>query len=100
MRFTIVSLILGGASMVGAFSPSQHSQRLSGSTILFSSTEEVATEAATSTDEPLDPKEMVKLFGRLAEKYIIIDESGGTPTTNKGIQALILPERVILNSRR
>ena len=75
MRFSIVSLILG-ASMVGAFSPSQQQQRLSGSTILFSSTEEVA-EAATNTDEPLDPKEIVKLFGRLAEKYIMLDESGG-----------------------
>jgi hypothetical protein len=33
--------------------------------------------AADTTTAPLDPKELVKLFGRLAEKYIMLDSSGG-----------------------
>mmetsp|Transcript_11459 Transcript_11459/g.24164 ORF Transcript_11459/g.24164 Transcript_11459/m.24164 type:complete len:236 (+) Transcript_11459:159-866(+) len=42
-----------------------------------------ATEEGTATvdvnvaDLDLDPKEVVKVFGRLAEKYIMLDESGG-----------------------
>ena len=32
---------------------------------------------ATSQDVVIDPKEAVKLFGRLAEKYIMLDASGG-----------------------
>lgn len=30
-----------------------------------------------STEATIEPKEAVKLFGRLAEKYIMLDESGG-----------------------
>jgi hypothetical protein len=33
--------------------------------------------AAAETSVSFDPKEAVKLFGRLAEKYILLDESGG-----------------------
>lgn len=36
---------------------------------------ETSTTAATTID--IDPKEAVKLFGRLAEKYIALDSSGG-----------------------
>ena len=32
---------------------------------------------STSVDVELEPKEVVKVFGRLAEKYIMLDESGG-----------------------
>lgn len=34
-------------------------------------------EESTSSKQPVDPKEAVKLFGRLAEKYIMLDASGG-----------------------
>ena len=37
-----------------------------------------ATTAAETTEIPsISPKEAVKLFGRLAEKYIMLDSSGG-----------------------
>lgn len=32
---------------------------------------------STVSDTSIEPKEAVKLFGRLAEKYIMLDESGG-----------------------
>ncbi len=32
---------------------------------------------STAVDIELEPKEVVKVFGRLAEKYIMLDESGG-----------------------
>ena len=34
-------------------------------------------DATTSEEVTVDPKEAVKLFGRLAEKYIMLDSSGG-----------------------
>lgn len=42
-----------------------------------STDETTATTAATETKIEVDPKEAVKLFGRLAEKYIMLDASGG-----------------------
>ena len=54
-------------------------------TALHSTTTEEAIAANTDTntntvdpaDLDFDPKEVVKVFGRLAEKYIMLDESGG-----------------------
>ena len=46
------------------------------SSALHSTTEE-APISAILPDIELDPKEVVKVFGRLAEKYIMLDESGG-----------------------
>ena len=70
MRPTLFSVcccaaILGQAI---AFAPCvpQQQQRV-GATRLFEATTEVAVE----------PKELVKIFGRLAEKYIMLDDSGG-----------------------
>jgi hypothetical protein len=37
----------------------------------------VTTTDATNTVSTIDPKDAVKVFGRLAEKYIMLDESGG-----------------------
>lgn len=37
----------------------------------------VKMSSAATTDISLDPKEAVKLFGRLAEKYIMLDDTGG-----------------------
>ena len=36
-----------------------------------------ADATATTEEVSIDPKEAVKLFGRLAEKYIMLDASGG-----------------------
>mmetsp|Transcript_2494 Transcript_2494/g.2991 ORF Transcript_2494/g.2991 Transcript_2494/m.2991 type:complete len:224 (+) Transcript_2494:85-756(+) len=38
---------------------------------------DVVEETTTTTTVEIEPKEMVKLFGRLAEKYIMLDSSGG-----------------------
>ena len=46
------------------------------STALHSTTDEAPASTALP-DIELDPKEVVKVFGRLAEKYIMLDESGG-----------------------
>ena len=46
------------------------------STALYSTTDEAPISAALP-DIDIDPKEAVKVFGRLAEKYIMLDESGG-----------------------
>lgn len=43
-------------------------------------TPDTATPPLTATDDAIvdiDPKDAVKIFGRLAEKYIMLDESGG-----------------------
>ncbi|VEU45298.1 unnamed protein product [Pseudo-nitzschia multistriata] len=53
-----------------AFAPPNRQE----STALYS-TAEGATAVTAELD--LDPKEVVKVFGRLAEKYIMLDESGG-----------------------
>jgi len=37
----------------------------------------VTTAAVAESSIEIDPKECVKLFGRLAEKYIMLDASGG-----------------------
>jgi hypothetical protein len=47
---------------------------------LHSTTEETAETSSVSAALPdidLEPKEVVKVFGRLAEKYIMLDESAG-----------------------
>eukprot|EP00977_Amphora_coffeiformis_P006254 scaffold1341_cov178-Amphora_coffeaeformis.AAC.31 len=49
------------------------STRPTDSIIQLSSSTTTAAESGVS----VDPKEAVKLFGRLAEKYIMLDESGG-----------------------
>ena len=36
-----------------------------------------AIETETNTETTVEPKEAVKIFGRLAEKYIMLDSSGG-----------------------
>jgi hypothetical protein len=37
----------------------------------------VLHDSVAPTETSMDPKEAVKLFGRLAEKYIMLDSSGG-----------------------
>lgn len=62
-------LLYGGHAIEGFVSNHQHLHHRT--SVLYSTTEEV-TDAIT-----IDPKDGVKLFGRLAEKYIMLDESGG-----------------------
>ena len=70
-RAILLSQILCGLTIEGFVSPRHHHN-----TALHSTAEE--TPAATAVaDLDLDPKEVVKVFGRLAEKYIMLDESGG-----------------------
>lgn len=73
LRSVLISQILCGVTTDGFVS------RYHGlDTALRSTTEDPAV--STSLSEigvDLDPKEVVKVFGRLAEKYIMLDESGG-----------------------
>jgi hypothetical protein len=69
MRLVLTMMALG---MTESFAPMMASPscRTTTTTSLFSTTE-------TSPELSIEPKEAVKLFGRLAEKYIMLDESGG-----------------------
>lgn len=71
MRFFCV--ILPILAYVGAFAPAPlaNPSRI----CLFEATE--ANTIVAGTDQKLEPKEAVKLFGRLAEKYIMLDSTGG-----------------------
>ena len=62
-------ILYGGHAIEGFVSNHQHLHHRT--SVLYSTTEEVM-DAIT-----IDPKDGVKLFGRLAEKYIMLDESGG-----------------------
>lgn len=59
-----------------AFSGLSSSTR-SHQTLLFSSETTTEAEAGPTTTKTIDPKDAVKLFGRLAEKYIMLDASAG-----------------------
>ena len=65
LRTLLLSQILCAANAFVAVSGPKSATRLSSTT----------ESAPTAVD--LDPKEVVKVFGRLAEKYIMLDESGG-----------------------
>lgn len=63
MRLLLTVLI---ASLVQGFAPT------------FTATKQCTTELfSTASDVSIEPKDAVRLFGRLAEKYIMLDESGG-----------------------
>lgn len=61
MKFLLALLL---TTLVKGFVPSSSARQGS---LLYSTAEEVS----------IEPKDVVKLFGRLAEKYIMLDESGG-----------------------
>lgn len=65
MKFLSILLALLLTTLVKGFVPSSSSARQG--SLLYSTAEEVS----------IEPKDVVKLFGRLAEKYIMLDESGG-----------------------
>lgn len=71
MALRIATLLYLCAAVVGftAVTPRTGTPQNRVPTALFSST---AESAAIS----VDPKEAVKLFGRLADKYILLDSSG------------------------
>mmetsp|Transcript_54511 Transcript_54511/g.80916 ORF Transcript_54511/g.80916 Transcript_54511/m.80916 type:complete len:177 (+) Transcript_54511:116-646(+) len=76
----ILLVQLSTSRVVNAFIPRPNAFTISrehfhtSSVISSTSTEE--TSQTTNTAE-IDPKEAVKVFGRLAEKYIMLDSSGG-----------------------
>jgi hypothetical protein len=69
MRLLITIMTLG---MAEGFAPMMTSPSYRTSTTTSFSTTETSPELSI-----IEPKEAVKLFGRLAEKYIMLDESGG-----------------------
>jgi hypothetical protein len=70
MRLLLVSAC---AAFVARLSPAPFLKTTSRGAFSVLSSSEIATEETIS----VDPKEAVKLFGRLAEKYILLDASGG-----------------------
>ena len=72
MKLFVVCIVVTMAMVAQAFVPS-------GSTAGTMSHHERSSFSLCSTvsDVSIEPKEAVKLFGRLAEKYIMLDESGG-----------------------
>ena len=68
----ILSFLCLAFTLAAGFVPQQRGGS-SSTTSLWQSTEVAGEEAVTV----LDPKEGVKLFGRLAEKYIMLDETAG-----------------------
>lgn len=92
----VLSLVGSSTSWVAAFTPplqstgitrTQAQTRGGASLLLWQSESSSSTTAATSETETasssttgppvVDPKEAVKIFGRLAEKYIMLDETAG-----------------------
>ena len=63
---TTICLLLGSAAGFSA----NHRRHAAPATALFSTAEETAAVS-------IDPKDAVRVFGRLSEKYIMLDESGG-----------------------
>lgn len=77
MKHIATTIIVGAACLpafITGFSPPSVSQHSISSTSLQS---EVASPEAEVDTIKTDPKEAVKLFGRLAEKYIMLDASAG-----------------------
>ena len=71
---TVKALLLfasGAHVLVDAFVPAQQHAFNCPSTI------RIGSAVTGETEVSVDPKEVVKLFGRLAEKYIMLDDSGG-----------------------
>lgn len=77
LRQVSVTLFLLGSCCTEGFAP----QKISGTTTnqckLYSTTESSSPAEENVDTVSLEPKEVVKLFGRLAEKYIMLDETGG-----------------------
>jgi len=68
--FLTLSLCFASSTLVQAFAPSN----VSGCRFITHLADATTT---TAQDVTIDPKEAVKVFGRLAEKYIMLDASGG-----------------------
>ena len=81
------TLLVGAAafspsrSVMSTFVRAQQSCH-AGSPVVMADTASAETETETETalgvkTTPIDPKDAAKIFGRLAEKYIMLDSSGG-----------------------
>lgn len=78
-KATLLSgIFLYGSSTTKGF-VSNHAvhHRLLASSEIHSTTEETTATDSDSITVEIDPKDAVRIFGRLAEKYIMLDESGG-----------------------
>lgn len=71
----VIRIFLLGLGLASAFVPSPSKVVVSNRIRLYADAADADT--TTTTVTTLEPKEMVKLFGRLAEKYIMLDSSGG-----------------------
>lgn len=60
-----------------SFSRTQQYMSAADDTTIMAATEPSSSSSPPSTSTSIPPKEAVKLFGRLAEKYILLDSSGG-----------------------
>ena len=71
----VLHIFLLGLGLASAFVPSPSKVVVTNRIRLYADAADADT--TTTTVTTLEPKEMVKLFGRLAEKYIMLDSSGG-----------------------
>lgn len=69
-----ISLLL---SLLLVFVPGRDAFAPGANNVVRSTFQLNADATATTEEVTIDPKEAVKLFGRLAEKYIMLDASGG-----------------------
>lgn len=69
-------LLVSLVTTAGAFAPHGSLPSFRTAQVFWSSVDESSSSSATAV-AVVEPKEAVKLFGRLAEKYIMLDESGG-----------------------
>lgn len=75
MNTRYIIILSSCLTLARAFVPLAHSPITAGPSSALDSTAETAEDATASVS--MDPKEIVKLFGRLADKYILLDSSGG-----------------------
>lgn len=65
------------SSVVRAKTSSSYATQLHSDSTVGTETPSTSSSTTPSPQTPIDPKEAVKIFGRLAEKYILLDDSGG-----------------------
>ncbi|KAL7570135.1 hypothetical protein ACA910_019976 [Epithemia clementina (nom. ined.)] len=80
LRFLFTCLLVSAEIESFSLNTIPNSRRLLFSSLAAADSPAVETTAAAAADDvtvTIDPKEAVKLFGRLAEKYIMLDDSAG-----------------------
>lgn len=77
MKFSQTLTALCSIASVTSFTATTNHHAFSISSTFTKLNADIAEAAAEETKIEIDPKEAVKVFGRLAEKYIMLDSSGG-----------------------